>query len=109
MCKLLSNMGILSKADAPALELYCSTYAAWRRACEDAEKLGPVLVQTTDTGKVEAKRNPYDIVRERNSQFCRQMLSEFGLTPSSRTRVPAQEVDEDNPFAEYLRRRMAGG
>ena len=95
ICGLLDEMGILSLADKSALELYCHTYSEWRKACESVAKYGAVLVNRSGD-KVDAKRNPFDVVRERNAQMCAKLLAEFGLTPSSRARVEVRQKPKDD-------------
>ena len=107
MCQILSDMGVLSKADRAALELYCQSYSDWRKACENVEKFGQVLVDTDGDQAQPAKRNPYDLIKERCGAACLRLLVEFGLTPSSRTRVSATSTKEDDPLAEYLRHRQS--
>lgn len=97
MTKVLADLRLLTMTDRAALELYCHTYSEWRKACEQVAKYGAVLIRTFN-GKTEAKRNPFDVVRERNATQMARMLQEFGLTPSSRTRIEVakpstQQVD----------------
>lgn len=86
--QLLAEMNILTLADRAALELYCHSYSEWRKACVQVGKYGAVLIQKHGD-KIDARRNPFDIVRERNAKACERLLAEFGLTPSSRSRVHA--------------------
>lgn len=95
ICTILKDLGILSSADRAGLELYCQTYSQWRDACEKVAKHGSVLQVKTRSGII-PKRNPFDIIRERNAVVCTRLLVEFGLTPSARTRIEVQQQQDDN-------------
>ena len=101
MCGVLDEMGLLSRADRAALEIYCQTFAQWREACQMVAKEGAVVQMQTTAGSI-AKRNPLDILRERTAATCSRLLAEFGLTPSSRSRVQVEKKSTDD-FADFLR------
>ena len=101
MSSVLDEMGLLSRADRAALEIYCQTFAQWREACDMVAKHGAVIQMKTKAG-VQPKRNPFDLIRERTGQTCARLLAEFGLTPSSRSRVHVEKKATDD-FAEFLR------
>lgn len=87
---ILQEMGLLTKCDCSALEIYCHTYSEWRKACDEVAKYGAVLVQRRGE-IVEAKRNPHDVIREKSAASCVRLLAEFGLTPSSRSQVSVKK------------------
>ena len=60
---------------------------------------------TDHKGTVVAKRNPWSVVKERTGQQVLRILTEFGLTPSSRTRVQALPEEENDPITEMLKAR----
>ena len=95
ICGVLDELGLLSRADRAALEIYCQTYSQWRQACEQVSRYGAVLVQKNKQGAVEARRNPFDLVRERTATACTRLLAEFGLTPSSRTRLSVEPQQKE--------------
>ena len=101
MCNVLDEMGLLSRADRAALEIYCQTFAQWREACQMVAKEGAVVQMQTKAGII-TKRNPFDIIRERNAATCARLLAEFGLTPSSRSRVQVEKKATDD-FSDFLR------
>lgn len=61
----LHILGLLTLADYPALELYCDSYAEWRKA-----RAGRDLRNT-----------------KAFAQLCHRFLTEFGMTPASRSRI----------------------
>lgn len=83
MVETLHELNILSSCDRAMLELYCRTYSRWREAEEMVIQQGAVY---------EGKRNPWDIIRRDNLASCHKLLSEFGLSPSSRSRVSANKT-----------------
>ena len=101
MCSILNEMGLASRAARAALEIYCQTIAEWRHACEMVARHGAVIQMKTKSGGI-PKRNPFDLIRERTAQMCAKMLTEFGLTPSSRSRVQVDRKATDD-FSEFLK------
>ena len=94
ICTVLKDLGVLSKADRASIELYCQTYSQWRDACEKVSRHGSVLQVKTRSGII-PKRNPFDIIRERNAVVCTRLLVEFGLTPSARSRIEVQQQESE--------------
>jgi len=97
----LAEMGLLSKADRPALAAYCTAWSRWVDAEAQVKKYGAV-VKSPDKGF--PMKSPYLSIAEQALETMRQMMVEFGLTPSSRSRirVPAggDEADELDRFLE---------
>jgi len=82
--KLFARLGILTEIDTEAFTLLCE---AWGRYCEmeaKVKELGPILKEGE-----KFKFNPYILLRDRAFHDVRMMLSEFGISPSSRARVSA--------------------
>ena len=89
----LEKLKLISKMDRAALEMYCVSYSRWRTAVADLEATGNYLVTTN--GNV--IQNP--VVGVVNTAFdaTRRMLIEFGMTPSSRSKVstPGKDAKKD--------------
>jgi phage terminase small subunit len=77
----LEKLGVATDMDAVAMELLCDTYGEWRMAKERGDWCAAVSAW---------KR-------------LKAILIEFGLTPSSRTKVSKVAGDEKDPFEEHLR------
>ncbi len=92
MAAKLHPLGLLTEIDVPALELYCETYARWLDAKDKVTEKGAVLV--TSNGNL--VQNPYLAVANKSQDQMLKILAEFGMTPSSRTRVSASVPDADN-------------
>lgn len=113
--KLLVAQGVLTTSDEDALAAMCMAWSDFRRACVEIEKarpLGgevlPVFKESLnpETGEMESAPVPgsWQInkwVRQRDHAWARyvKLLPEFGLTPSSRARVPKNApADATDPF-----------
>ena len=82
----LTDCGILTRIDAMALALYCEAYATWRKANENVVKYGAVIKYP---GTELMVQSPYLAVSNKAHHQMVTLLREFGMTPSSRTRVSA--------------------
>jgi P27 family predicted phage terminase small subunit len=96
----LAAVGVLTELDGHALALYCTTYSRWRKACEGIRTGG--VTSFTDQGSL--KSNPAVSVASQCERFMAAILLEFGLTPSSRSRVKTDAAPRD-ALAEFLSRR----
>jgi len=90
----LAEMGLLSKIDRAALAAYCQAWATWIEAQAALRKHG-VIVKSPNGYFMQS---PYLAVANKAFEQMRLMLAEFGMSPSSRTRVHAipqeRELDE---------------
>ena len=85
----LDSLGILSTADAIALQMFCETYSGYREAHDKSKEFGQVLIQNGIP-----KRNPYMTeVHMHRAELLKQQ-AEFGLTPAQRSRIVAPGADK---------------
>jgi P27 family predicted phage terminase small subunit len=101
--KMLYRLGLLTELDTTALALYCQTYSRWVEAEKKLASFGMLIETPNDL----PMQSPYLSIANRCFDQLRAMLTEFGMTPSSRSRIsafPPQE-EEDDPFEESLRRQ----
>jgi P27 family predicted phage terminase small subunit len=87
---ILHGLGLLTKADTPALELYCTTYSRWLTA-EIAMREHGMVVKSPSGYPIQ---NPYLSIATSALKQMKQLLAEFGMTPSSRTRVRPDKPEE---------------
>lgn len=86
----LSECGIGSQVDGAALELLCEAYAAHVEAAAKVAKLGAVWIEKAEPGKLPRfAYSPYWVIQKNEHKKLVTLLAEFGMTPSSRTRVEA--------------------
>jgi len=92
--KELQSLKVMAKVDREALEQYCAAYQSWRECLKDVRKRGVVLTKIDNGGNEIRYRNPADIAMVSHTKTIHTFLTEFGLTPSSRTRVQIDEKVE---------------
>jgi P27 family predicted phage terminase small subunit len=83
IAKDLHKVGLLTTVDATALEMLCESYATWRDAVSKIDEFG-VLVKTPNGYPVQG---PYLQIANKAQMQMLRLLAEFGLTPSSRTKI----------------------
>lgn len=91
-------MGLISNIDMAALSAYCSAFEAF----VEAHKQLKVLVGKTTNGNV--VQNPFLSIQNRQLEIMHKFLIEFGMTPSSRTRLGTGQPkkDKDDPLEDLL-------
>ena len=101
----LSECGIATSADAVALELLCSSYALYVDALDNVQKLGTIWLEPAKGKIPKFVYSPYWAVMNREFKNVKQMLDEFGMTPSSRSSVTkAPDTSPNNPFAAFMKK-----
>lgn len=93
MRPVLDDTGILTDADIPALEMMANHYALAWRAAQVVDEQGLIVIDAFGS----THKHPMLQVMKDNSALLRAYMGEFGMTPSSRTRLQVpekQEVDE---------------
>lgn len=93
----LSRLELLKPIDAGALTAYCVTWQRFVDASDIVARTG--LILDTEKGPV---KNPAVLIVEAASKELRAWSAEFGLTPSSESRLGKTETpngEDDNPFA----------
>jgi P27 family predicted phage terminase small subunit len=99
MADVLGRMGLLSRAEGPALTLYCEAYSKWLRARAEIVKRGMVVERDiiNSNGHKTGTRifaNPAMQIEMMSMRLMKDLLVEFGMTPSSRSRI---RVDQKPP------------
>ena len=84
------NLGTLTEMDMAAFAGYCQSYARWKEAEEFIEK--HVTIVKTPSGYWQ--QVPQVSIAQTNLKVMLKFCSEFGLTPSFRSRMIAGEVQE---------------
>ena len=102
--KELAGLGLLTCVDGAALAGYCTAYAAVQNAEKEIQDYGSTTY-TTDTGFI--RDIPAIARQQKYLALMRNYLSEFGLSPSSRSGIDIKpkENDEDSMDAICNRRR----
>lgn len=97
--KVLSDMGLLTMADRSALAAYCVAYSRWVQAEDQVKKFG-TIVKSPDKGF--PMKSPYLTVADQALETMRKFMVEFGLTPSSRSRIRVPEAQPGDEFDVFL-------
>jgi len=92
--KQLKEARIITNIDVDALSMYCEAYATWIDANKAIQKHG-VVVKNKSGFPVQS---PYFLVANKAFDQMRAMLTEFGMTPSSRTRVSSLKSKDEDEF-----------
>lgn len=91
LAPMLTDLGVLKATDLPALEMTCMHYDLARRASRALERNG-MTTKTADS----IKTHPAAGVFLANSRAFKSYITEFGLTPSSRSRIHASADGQQN-------------
>lgn len=93
----LKKMNLLSAVDRDMFEAYCVAMARWREAEKFIKKNGSVYIVIDAQGNKLAKRFPQAAQAQEWLKIARSLASEFGITPSSRSKIDlSQEEDEED-------------
>ncbi len=98
----LLTAGLLTQADRAALAAYCQQWSRWVKAEEELQKEGEELTAVRGTGGTCV--NPLVTVSNQALGLMHKFLAEFGMTPSSRTRVRgAKKPEEKNAKGRFFK------
>lgn len=94
----LEGLGLLTQIDLAALASYC---LAWETLIE-SDKVIRAEGRTILTPNGSTQQHPELSIRNRAMDQVRMFLTEFGMSPASRTRInlPPKDLDINNPFAQ---------
>ena len=93
LAKQMEAIGILTEVDMAAFAAYCQSYARWKEAQEHIDSGG----STFETDKGYQQQTPWVGIANTNQKLMLQAASEFGLTPSSRSRIVAGSAKGKEP------------
>ena len=98
----LDKLGMLTKVDRAALATYCESWATFVYAQRLVHEHGILIMKKVTESidgtiiYVQPTKNPALMVARDAADKVRQFCSEFGLTPSARTRLELPEADDDD-------------
>ncbi len=102
--KQLEACGVGTQLDGTALEILASAYERWIDADDKVRQSGPIWMSATKTekGLPSFEWNPFQHVRKQEEKTILAVLTEFGMTPSSRasikTDAPVPQSDKSRFF-----------
>ena len=100
LSKELKGLGLLTDIDVTAMAAYCQTYKRWREAEEKLQKLGLVYKPNAESNYLQ--KNPYLTIADKALDQMHKYLTEFGMTPSSRSRISVERKEGKIPSAEDI-------
>lgn len=89
----LLQLGLISDLDRAAFAAYCTAYGRWIEA-EEALKSYGVMIKSPNGFPMQS---PYLSVANKAMEQMRSLLSEFGMSPATRTRVSVSPLVPDEP------------
>lgn len=92
LVKITMDIGVLTKADGDMLELYCMEKSNYLQAKKDLEENGELYKRNSSDEIYGA--HPATLIMDKAAKNMRQILAEFGLSPSARTRVHVKKKEE---------------
>jgi P27 family predicted phage terminase small subunit len=98
MGKQLLQLGLLTMIDKAAFAAYCVCWARWREAELAMQATGPVIRSPGGTPML----NPFYCVANQALNQMRAYLTEFGMTPSARSRLSIKSGDQADPLEGFL-------
>lgn len=101
---LLLSMNVLTTGDGEALATLCEVYAAAQACLLELRATGPVI--RTDLGGV--KPNPAGSLYKGLVSLQASLMTEFGLTPSSRVRLGTKQEKPADELADFFARHQSG-
>ena len=97
----LKDLGVISQIDMAALAAYCNAYGRWVDSEKILKSMGSSgLIHETDTGY--QQMSVYLQISNRAVEQMFKFLTEFGMSPSSRTRIKpsksaGEKIDKNGP------------
>ncbi|MFU0964058.1 phage terminase small subunit P27 family [Kluyvera ascorbata] len=113
MAEELDAIGVISQLDARALELLVEAYTEYRHHCETLDREGYTYAVYSDDDADEGKEREIRMIKPHPAAMMkadawkrlRAMLAEFGMTPSSRSKVSKDKPDDDDLLSQFLNSR----
>jgi len=103
---LLAKMKCLTEWDRSLLSAYCFEWGVYVELCKKV-KVKDLVITTINGNKI---HNPLLSARNKALTNLKELATEFGLSPSSRSRLSlGGEEEEQNPFLAFLKRGKRAG
>jgi P27 family predicted phage terminase small subunit len=113
---ILRTMGLLTPADGAALAAYCYAFDLWMLANDEVKEFGilikaPVMGRkgTPEENEVVAyitRKNPAVAIGNEQLKTMKSFLVEYGLTPSSRSKLHVEKPKVVDPADAYFEKKL---
>ncbi len=94
----LHKLKLIAQVDRSTLAICCTAWADYVKACEKLVKEGEVIFSE----KGGAYQNPWVAIKKRSMDQVVKFYAEFGMTPSSRSRVKVEESTPEDELEKML-------
>ncbi len=101
LARQLFALGLLTRIDRGQLAAYCQAHALWTEAVQAIERYGTMVKSPNGY----PMQSPYVALANKQVDIMTRIAAEFGMTPSSRTRIRVGEAVADDPFDAFLEQR----
>ena len=98
----LTDMGVLTEVDLHALEAYCVVFARWREAETHLEGDDALMTLGGGATGLVLVPSPYLKIAEDCLKQMRAWMNEFGITPSSRSRVKVKKKESGSEEEDWF-------
>jgi P27 family predicted phage terminase small subunit len=99
VARQLHDAQILTQLDRPALALYCEAFARWTQANGQIQRFGAIVKAPSGY----PIPSPYLSIANKAFDQMAKIMAEFGMTPSSRSRINAEPPMDDDSAWERLK------
>jgi len=101
-------MNVLAKSDVNTLARYCADFVRWKKVSKVLEKKGETVDCYDKSGNVRyVQQRPEVSIERMLSKHLLDLETQFGLTPSARSRIHIEPTKEDiDPLEEVLNRNI---
>lgn len=106
LAPLLAEMKCLTDWDRSTLAAYCFEWGVYVSLCSKLKKINEYVVTTINGNKI---HNPLLSARNKALSNFKELATEFGLSPSSRTRLSVSEKKNENEFMKLFNRSKRVG
>jgi P27 family predicted phage terminase small subunit len=89
LAKELAALGLLTGLDRGLLAAYCQAHALWVEAVSSIQRYGTMVKSPNGY----PMQSPYVAVANKQVDIMVRIASEFGMTPSSRTRIRGRRAE----------------
>lgn len=94
----LYKLGVITEIDLGSFAAYCTAWETYVKACNILKKQKEVMI--SDEGGL--YQNPWVAIRNKAMEQILKFSAEFGMTPSSRTRLKVDTPTEEDEMKSML-------
>ena len=102
---MLSSCKLLTEADTKALEAYCKCWSRYVEAEQQMDEVGSTIFQPNQKSKY-VQQLPQVAIAQKYLKLCKDFMTEFGLTPSSRGRILLPGESDEDEMESLFRKSM---